>query len=56
MKKNLLFLSLIFISFGVFGQNYSDDFESFAAGDFIAIKNNKWSTWSAARSSRPQEP
>lgn len=48
MKKNLLFLSLIFISFGVFGQNYSDDFESFAAGDFIALKNNKWSTWSAA--------
>lgn len=46
MKRNLLFYFLVFICFDVFSQNYSDDFESFNAGDFIAAKNNKWSTWS----------
>ncbi len=48
MKKNLLLVCFALLSFGLFAQNFSDDFEAYADGDFVALKNNKWSTWSAA--------
>lgn len=47
MKKLLLFGSLLGGFTFVNGQSsFSDDFESYAAGDFVAQKSSKWETWS----------
>lgn len=48
MKKNLLLGCFALFSLGMSAQSFSDDFEAYSVGDFVALKNNKWSTWSAA--------
>ncbi len=46
MKKLFLLLSILLSSVNVlFAQNFSDDFESYKAGDYLAQSNSKWTTW-----------
>jgi Outer membrane protein Omp28/Secretion system C-terminal sorting domain len=45
MKKILFFLAS-FACLSLNAQTFSDDFESYKAGDFVAKTNNKWTTWS----------
>jgi len=47
MKKLLLSSSLLFTTSIISAQsNFSDDFESYTVGDFVAQKSSKWETWS----------
>lgn len=47
MHKNLLLLFLVLSAFSLNAQtSFSDDFESYAVGAFVAKSNNKWTTWS----------
>jgi hypothetical protein len=44
MKKILLFLT-VFCAVNLSAQTFSDDFETYKAGDFVAKTNPKWTTW-----------
>ena len=47
MKKLLLSSSLLLSTTFISAQsNFSDDFESYTSGDFVAQKSSKWETWS----------
>lgn len=45
MKKFLLASAFAFLFIGSFAQSFSDDFESYSAGSYLAQSSNKWSTW-----------
>ncbi len=48
MKKALLFIfSIVFLSSMAFAQShsYSDDFESYGVGDYLAASSDAWTTW-----------
>jgi hypothetical protein len=44
--KKLLLISTLFLTQQLFAQSFSDDFESYAVGAYVAKSNNKWTTWS----------
>jgi hypothetical protein len=46
MKKFTLFASVLFASNLAFGQLFTDDFESYAAGSYLGPQSTSWSTWS----------
>lgn len=50
MKRLLLFISAMFVWMGAFSQGtipYTDDFESYTTGGFLAVQNTTWwTTWS----------
>lgn len=46
MKKNLLTIfSFILLNSFAFGQTFSDDFESYGVGDYLAQSSPNWTTW-----------
>ena len=46
MKKQLLTLLAVLVAFGMYAQeSFSDDFETYQVGDYIAATNPSWSTW-----------
>jgi len=48
INRNLLFLFLVILAYlPLYSQNttFSDDFEAYATGAFVAQSNNKWTTW-----------
>lgn len=46
MKTNLLFTFFIFLSFATYSQvSFSDDFESYSPGDYIADSSEDWQVW-----------
>jgi hypothetical protein len=47
MKKQILLLAALPIIFSANAQTFSDDFETYTAGDFIAQKSNTWETWTS---------
>lgn len=49
MKKTITILvSLALISFNINSQTFSDDFESYAVGAYLAQSSPNWTTWSGA--------
>jgi hypothetical protein len=48
MKKATLFCSVLLASTSLFGQIFSDDFESYAPGSYIGPQSTFWTTWSGA--------
>lgn len=46
MKKNVLFGTFLLIGASAFSQVFSDNFDSYTAGDFLVTSNPTWSTWS----------
>ncbi|MSQ78455.1 MAG: T9SS type A sorting domain-containing protein [Flavobacteriaceae bacterium] len=44
-KKILLYSVLTLIGGSLSAQQFSDDFEAYTNGDYIAQKNTKWTTW-----------
>ncbi len=47
MKKLILsFFTLMLLSFVSFGQSYSDNFDSYNAGDWLGTSAAEWTTWS----------
>lgn len=46
MKQVFLCASLLLFSTSLFSQNFSDNFDSYALGDYLASSNPDWDTWS----------
>ena len=46
MNKFYLMFLTAFVYSGLCSQSFSDDFESYTAGDLIAVANSDWTTWS----------
>ena len=47
MRKNLLLFLAMFIGFGLSAQIYDENFDSFTAGDYLAVVDgDNWTTWS----------
>jgi len=47
MKKQILLLATLPLILSASAQTFSDDFEAYTAGDFIAQKSNTWETWTS---------
>ncbi len=47
MKKQILLLATWSLLLSASAQTFSDDFETYTAGDFIAQKSNTWETWTS---------
>lgn len=45
MKKNVLFGALLLLSASSYSQIFSDNFDTYTAGDFLVSSNPTWSTW-----------
>ena len=45
MKYTLIPLSLFWALTSSFAQSYSEDFESFKSGDYLAKESEAWTTW-----------
>lgn len=45
MKPTLTLLAALALSISGFAQTFSDDFESYSAGDYIAQSSTDWDTW-----------
>lgn len=47
MKRHLLLCLTLFLFSGLsFAQSFSDDFESYAVGDYVGESSSQWTTWS----------
>jgi len=47
MKRHLLlFVFALLLSSTTFSQTFTDDFESYAAGDYLGANSDDWTTWS----------
>lgn len=46
MRKILLFASALMLGSSLNAQIFSDNFDSYAAGDYLGLSNPEWSTWS----------
>jgi hypothetical protein len=46
MKKNILFVSTLMVSFFSNSQLFTDDFEGYGLGDYIGSNSSDWTTWS----------
>lgn len=55
MKNLLLFAFLLITSYGYAQNSFSDDFESYNVGDYVAQASPKWTVWSGTTGEGTQE-